>query len=269
MQSTQAESQADTEYAESSFGEVLRHKIDSREAVVGVIGLGYVGLPLSLEFSRELSVIGYDVDERKVDSLNKHESYVLDIENSALRRHVGKSLHPTTDAERMRECDFIIVCVPTPLKENLEPDLSYIVSAAETIRGVLREGQFVILESTTYPGTTDEVLLRVLRETGLEPGVHFGLAYSPERVDPGNTKHPIRTVPKIVGGFNPECTGIASQLYSTVFDVVHPVSDMKTAEAAKILENIFRNVNIALINELSLVFTRLGIDTWEVIEAAS
>ena len=247
----------------------LREKIKNKTAYVGVIGLGYVGLPLSMAFSKHFNTIGYDVYEQCITNLKSGKSHILDVTDLTLQKYVNSSFIPTKDPEQLKNCDFIIICVPTPLTEQLEPDLSYIKSASKTIASVLRKGQFIILESTTYPGTTEEVVLPILEGTGLKATVDFGLAYSPERIDPGNKQYSVETTPKVVGGINDECTEIAFALYESIIDKVIKVNDAKTAEAVKIVENIFRNVNIALVNELALIFEKMGINTWEVIDAAS
>lgn len=246
----------------------LRDKIEDENACIGIVGLGYVGLPLALAFAKKFNTIGYDINEKGVESLLDGKSYILDIQDSLLQKYVKKSFLPTTDPESLKKCDFIIICVPTPLTEELEPDLTYVKSASKTISKILREGQFIILESTTYPGTTEEVVLPVLEESGLKAEIDFGLAYSPERIDPGNIQYTVENTPKVVGGINQECTEIANSLYSSIIEKTIPVKDAKTAEAVKLVENIFRNVNIALVNELSLIFEQMGIDAWDVIDAA-
>jgi len=247
----------------------LIQKINDETSCIGVMGLGYVGLPLSMVFSKHFDTTGYDVYEKCIINLKAGKSHILDVTDETLKRYVNDSFTPTNDPQQLKKCDFIIICVPTPLTEQLEPDLSYIKSASNTIASVLREGQFIILESTTYPGTTEEVVLPILESTGLKAAVDFGLAYSPERIDPGNKQYSVETTPKVVGGINDECTEIAFALYNSIIDKVIKVNDAKTAEAVKIVENIFRNVNIALVNELALIFEKMEINTWEVIDAAS
>lgn len=247
----------------------LRLKIQDRTARVGILGLGYVGLPLALAFARKFSVFGYDVDSKIIEKLKAGKSHIQDISDAHLSISLGSRFFPTADGEDLRACDFLIICVPTPLTEDKVPDLSYIKSACGIIKTVLHPGQFVVLESTTYPGTTEDVVVPILEETGLKAGTDFGVAYSPERVDPGNKNFPIDRVPKVVGGISAECTEIAADLYGSVINRVVPVSDARTAEAVKMVENIFRNVNIALVNELALIFERMGINTWEVIDAAA
>jgi UDP-N-acetyl-D-glucosamine dehydrogenase len=248
--------------------EILR-KIEDFNACIGIIGLGYVGLPLAVEFSKKFDVIGYDVNESAVEKLLNGASYIQDIPDSIIVSQTGTSFHPTNNPEELSKCDIIIICVPTPLSAENEPDLSCVKSACKTILKVLRKGQFVILESTTYPGTTEEIVLSILESSGLKAIDDFGLAYSPERIDPGNAQYTVSNTPKVVGGINDECTEITSKLYGSIIEHIVPVSDAKTAEAVKIVENIFRNVNIALVNELSLIFEKMNINTWEVIDAAA
>jgi len=247
----------------------LLSKIRDQSAVIGIIGQGYVGLPLAMAFAKKFTVTGYDVCSGTVEHLRVGKSHIQDVTDEQLSRFLGKTYSPTADPEDLRRCDLLIICVPTPLSEDKIPDLSYIKSACTTINTVLHPGQFVILESTTYPGTTDEVVIPILEETGLVAGSDFGVAYSPERVDPGNKNFPIDKVPTVVGGINAECTEVAAALYGSVVDQVVPVRDARTAEAVKMVENIFRNVNIALVNEMALIFERMGINTWEVIDAAA
>ncbi|BAI60852.1 UDP-glucose/GDP-mannose dehydrogenase family protein [Methanocella paludicola SANAE] len=249
--------------------EELLTKINDRTATVGLIGLGYVGLPLAMAFSRKFNVIGYDTNLNIINTLKDGRSNIPDISDDEIKTYVNNSFYPTADYGELKKCDFIIICVPTPLTEGKEPDLSYIKSACETITKILRKGQCIILESTTYPGTTDDVVVPMLEKTGLKAMVDFGVAFSPERIDPGNKLFTVEKIPKIVGGVNEVCTEIAAQLYGSVIDKIIKVKDAKTAEAVKMVENIFRNVNIALVNELSLIFERMGIDAWEVISAAS
>jgi UDP-N-acetyl-D-glucosamine dehydrogenase len=247
----------------------LLSKITDRTVRIGIIGQGYVGLPLAMAFAKEFTVYGYDVSLKKVDNLRAGQSHIQDISDECLSQFLGRTYYPTSDTEDLRKSDFLIICVPTPLSEDKIPDLSFIKTACLTINSILRPGQFVILESTTYPGTTDELVVPVLEESGLKAGIDFGVAYSPERVDPGNKKYPIDKVPTVVGGVNEACTKVASALYARAVTQVVPVRDAMTAEAVKMVENIFRNVNIALVNEMALIFERMGIDTWEVIDAAA
>ncbi len=247
----------------------LTQKIGEGKAVVGVVGLGHVGLPLAMAFSKAYTVHGFDTDQERIKSLKDGHSHTRDVPDSLLQSISRTSFFPTSEEEVLGRCDFVIIAVPTPLRASKEPDLRFIREATEIVGRNLREGQFVILESTTYPGTTEEIVVPILEKSGLRAGQDFGVAYSPERFDPGNTKFPIESIPKIVSGINPACTEIASQLYDAVVDRVIPVSNCKTAEATKMLENIFRVVNIATINEMALIFERMGIDTWEVVEAAA
>ena len=244
-------------------------KLENKTANVGVIGLGYVGLPLAIAFAKKFNVIGYDVNESIIKNLLTGRSYILDVDENDVREYLNKTFFPTKDHRELKRCDFIVICVPTPLTEEQIPDLSYIISACKIIATILREGQFVILESTTYPGTTEEILIPILEKNGLKAGVDFGVAYSPERIEPGNRKYKIGNIPKVVGGINEECTEIAAVLYESITEKVIKVGDTKTAEAVKMVENIFRNVNIALANELALIFERLDIDIWDVIDAAA
>lgn len=236
---------------------------------VGIVGLGYVGLPLLVAFGREgHEVTGFDVSEKVVSALSSGSSHVEDIADSDLAEVAGLATY-TTDPEALAECDTLIICVPTPLTGNREPDLGPLESSAETISKVLRAGQMVILESTTYPGTTRECLVPILENSGLTAGTDFAVAYSPERVDPGRTDHTLRTTPKVVGGLTDECRQRAVDLYSIVCDEVLPVSSTEAAELTKLLENIFRSVNIALVNELAMLADRMDIDIWEVVGAAA
>ena len=249
----------------------LKDKIRDRTARIGVIGLGYVGLPLAVEFaSKGFDVTGFDVDVSKVDAINARRSYILDVGTEDVETCVDAGrLRATTDMSHLREMDAIDICVPTPLRKTKDPDLSYVIQAVESVKAHLRRGQLVILESTTYPGTTDEVVQPALEENGLKAGVDFYLAFSPERVDPGNQTYSTRTIPKVVGGFNPESTELASDLYGSIIDTVVPVSSTQVAEMVKLLENTFRAVNIGLVNEIALMAHRMNIDVWEVIDAAS
>jgi UDP-N-acetyl-D-glucosamine dehydrogenase len=246
-------------------------RIEKRETRLGVIGLGYVGLPLAVEFARVgFHVMGYDLDAAKVKKIHAGESYVEDVPSRDLARYVKKGLiEARTDFSDLAERDALIICVPTPLRKTRDPDISYIVSALDEIAPRLRKGQLVILESTTYPGTTEEVILPRLEETGLKAGKDFWLAFSPERVDPGNAVYQTRNTPKVVGGHTPRCLQATVALYGTAIDTIHPVSSTQTAEMVKLLENTFRAVNIALVNEVALMCERLGIEVWEVIDAAA
>ena len=247
----------------------LVERIKNKTAKIGIVGLGYAGLPLAMAFAKKFSVIGYDIDKEKVNLLLKGQSSFGVMSDDELRDSFSRSFCPTSDSDKLKECDFIIICVPTPLTAEKEPDLRYIESACETIIKILKKGRFVILESTTYPGTTEEVVIPLLEKSGLKAGADFGVAYSPERIDPGNTRYTIEKIPKVAGGINVECTEIATKLYGSIIEKVVRVKDTKTAEAVKMVENIFRNVNIALVNELSMIFEKMGIDTWGVIDAAA
>ena len=249
----------------------LKRKILSRRARVGVIGLGYVGLPLAVEFCKSgFSAVGFDVDRRKVDAIGKGRSYIADVPSGDLADQVkAKRLSATTDFSKLSGMDAIVICVPTPLRKTRDPDISYIVAALDQIAPRLKRGQIVVLESTTYPGTTEEVILPRLEAGGLKVGRDFFLAFSPERVDPGNPKFKTKNTPKVVGGVTPTCTRLAVMLYGASVDTVVPVSSTRSAEMIKLLENTFRAVNIALVNEIALMCEKLGISVWEVIDAAA
>ena len=236
---------------------------------VAVVGLGYVGLPLAVAFAETgEQVVGFDLDREKVEAINRGESYIEDVPSSKLAGLEG-SIVASGDAVALAECEAIIICVPTPLTGSREPDLSYLEAAAQMIAGILRKGQLVVLESTTYPGTTRDLLAEGLESSGLEVGSDFHLAFSPERIDPGRTDYTIRTTPKLVGGMTPGCTQAAKLLYERICDTVIALSGPEAAELSKLLENIFRSVNIALVNELAQLCDRLGVDVWEVIDAAA
>ena len=257
--------------------ESLRRSFAARRGTIGVIGLGYVGLPLSATFAEGgFDVIGFDVDRAKVEALQRGESYIRHIPAERLQPLLrdqttdsGHSFHATDDFDLLARCDAIVICVPTPLTRNREPDLSFVTGTAHAIAERLRSGQLVVLESTTYPGTTDEVVRPILEAGGLVAGEDFFLAFSPEREDPNNPQFTTRTIPKLVGGSTPECGRVAAALYEAVLEQVVPVSSAQVAEAAKLLENIYRSVNIALVNELKVLFDRMSLDVWEVIAAAS
>src|SRR5947207_13489972 len=238
---------------------------------IAVVGLGYVGLPLSLQFARScVSVLGLDVDVKKVQLLNNGQSYIKHIEPSAIAELVrsGK-FSASTEFSRIKEVEAVIICVPTPLNKNREPDISFVIKTGEMIAPYLAKGALVVLESTTYPGTTDEDLRVVLEEgSGMKAGLDFHLAFSPEREDPANRESKVKSIPKVVGGYTQACLGRAISLYGQAIDELVPVSSCRVAEATKLLENIFRSVNIALVNELKIVYGAMGIDIWEVIEAA-
>ncbi len=244
-------------------------RIKDKEANIAVIGLGYVGLPLVIEFCRAgFKVTGFDVDSEKVSMLKKGESYIKHIDPSILVNDFKKLFRPTNDFSLLKKMDCILICVPTPLTRNREPDMQYVFNTTRTIAGNLRHGQLIVLESTTYPGTTDGDMREILEKTGLKAGVDFHLAFSPEREDPNNGNYSVRNIPKVVGGYTEECLNAANALYSCIVERTVPVSSTKVAEAAKLLENIYRSVNIALVNELKMIFDRMGINIWEVIEAA-
>jgi UDP-N-acetyl-D-glucosamine dehydrogenase len=249
--------------------QTLLKAIEDRTARVGVIGLGYVGLPLVLLFEEGgFEVLGFDVDAAKVQKLNDGQSYIRHIGVERIAASFKRRARATTNFSRLVECDAIIICVPTPLGAHREPDLKYIRVTAETITGILRPGQLVVLESTTYPGTTREELLTRFEATGQKCGTDFFLAFSPEREDPGNERFNTRNIPKVVGGVDEASSRVAHALYGAIIDQVVPVTSPEVAESAKLLENIFRAVNIALVNEMKVVFDRMGINVWEVIEAA-
>jgi UDP-N-acetyl-D-glucosamine dehydrogenase len=253
-----------------SAGDRLLARIQSRTARVGVVGLGYVGLPLAVEFARSgLTAVGIDVDPRKPATILRGESYIPDVSSADVGALVSSGhLQATTDFSVIKELDTVNICVPTPLRKTKDPDMSYIVSAVESIAAHLHPGLLVVLESTTYPGTTEEVVQTLLERGGLKAGTDFFLAFSPERVDPGNGHYTTRNVPKVVGGTTPTCSELARALYSVAIDTVVPVSSPRVAEMVKLLENTFRAVNIGLVNEIALMCDTLGIDVWEVIDAA-
>ncbi|MEK6744578.1 MAG: nucleotide sugar dehydrogenase [Nitrospirota bacterium] len=246
----------------------LISKIESRRAAIGVIGLGYVGLPLVIEFCKAgFPVTGFDVDPDKVTLLKQGKSYIKHIDAARIAKH-SASFTPTTDFSILSGMDCIVICVPTPLNKYREPDMSFVFNTTETIAKHLRKGQLISLESTTYPGTTDEDMRVILERTGLLAGKDFHLAFSPEREDPNNKDFSTSSIPKVVGGFTADCLAVAKALYDTVVVRTVPVSSTRVAEATKLLENIYRSVNIALVNELKMLFDRMDIDIWEVIEAA-
>src|ERR1044071_4367052 len=249
----------------------LIKKAEERKLRFGIIGLGYVGLPLAVELANAgYTVLGFDVSQRVVDGLNAGHSHVKDVSDAQLAaiRQAGR-FEATTDGSRLREADAISICVPTPLSKFKDPDVSYIVAATETIKKVLRPGQAIILESTTYPGTTREIMLPALESTGLKVGKDFFLAFSPERVDPGNPVYQTKNTPKVVGGITPNCLEVVCALYQPAIDTLVPVSTTEAAELVKLLENTFRSVNIGLVNEMAIVCDKLGVNVWEVIDAAA
>src|SRR5687768_1762649 len=249
----------------------LLQRIKSGEARVGIIGLGYVGLPLAVEFAKAgLHVVGYDVDQSKVDSLSAGKSYIPDVPSQELAAVVkAGTFRATTDQRELADVDVIDICVPTPLRKTRDPDLSYVVKAIEATTAILRKGQLVILESTTYPGTTEEVAQPALEAGGLKVGRDFYLAFSPERVDPGNKTYLTKNIPKVVGGIDEMSTDLAAALYEQVVDKVIKVGNTRVAEMVKLLENTFRAVNIGLVNEIALMCHRMNIDVWQVIDAAA
>jgi UDP-N-acetyl-D-glucosamine dehydrogenase len=249
----------------------LIEKAERREALFGIVGLGYVGLPLAVELANAgYRVLGFDVNQRVVDGLNAGHSHVKDVSDEALHRAVEAGrFEATSDASRLAEPDAISICVPTPLSKFKDPDVSYIVAATEAVKRTLRRGQAIILESTTYPGTTREILLPALESTGLKVGEDFFLAFSPERVDPGNPTWQTHNTPKVVGGITQDCIDVACALYQPAIERLVPVSTTEAAELVKLLENTFRSVNIGLVNEMAIVCDKLGVDVWEVIEAAA
>src|SRR5438876_1472913 len=256
---------------EESMEYSVLEKISRRTLRVAVIGLGYVGLPLATTFAEAgFHVTGIDIDQQKVDQANQGESYIPDIASNTLRSLIDtERLHFTSDFAVLDDVDAVSICVPTPLRKTRDPDISYIISATQQVRAHLHPGQLIILESTTYPGTTDEVLLPELESTGLKVGLDFFLAFSPERIDPGNPDFSARNTPKIVGGITPACTKLAQAFYGAAIKEVTPVSSARVAEMAKLLENTFRAVNIGLVNEIAIICEKLHIDVWEVIDAAA
>ena len=248
----------------------LQSKIDNKTAKVGVVGLGYVGLPLIDAFTKGgFSAIGYDVDQRKVDLLEKGQSYIAHIPAEKIQNWIKKGqFQATSDMTRLNEADVILICVPTPLNETRDPDLTYVTGTTESISKALRPGQLVVLESTTYPGTTRDVMLPILENSGLKVGKDYFLAYSPEREDPGNPDFSANSIPKVVGGYDACSLSLADSLYSKAVTKTIPVETLEIAEACKILENTYRGVNIAMVNELKMLFDRIGIDVWAVIDAA-
>ncbi len=254
-----------------SHADALISKAENRDLLFGVIGLGYVGLPLAIELAKAgYRVLGYDVNPAVVSGLTQGRSHVEDISDEELAEaRKGDRFTTTADASRLAEADAISICVPTPLSKFKDPDVSYIVAATEDVKKSLRVGQAIILESTTYPGTTREIMLPALESTGLKVGREFFLAFSPERVDPGNTVWTTRNTPKVVGGITASCTRVVEALYQPAIEHIVPVSSTETAELVKLLENTFRSVNIGLVNEMAIVCDKLGVDAWEVIEAAA
>jgi len=255
---------------ENALAAELRQRLADRTARIGIVGLGYVGLPLTVAFSEAgFEVVGFDVDPAKVELLNRGESYIRHVPSDSIGKIAKRGrFRATADYEALRDVDAVLICVPTPLTRQREPDLQFVTATASAVAPHLRPGRLVVLESTTWPGTTDEVLRPILEEGGLKSGVDLFVAYSPEREDPGNRDHRTATIPKVVGGDGDLARSLAEALYGQIVDEIVPVSSTATAEAVKLTENIFRAVNIALVNELKLVYERMGIDVWEVIEAA-
>lgn len=249
----------------------LEEKIRDRSAKIGIIGLGYVGLPLAVAFAMAgFKVLGFDIRQRNVDSVNRGNSYIVDVDSKVLMQAVRKGLlKATIDQSRLKEADAICICVPTPLTKTKDPELSYIINESEMVSRYLRKGQLIILESTTYPGTTREVMLPILERSGLKVGRDFYLAFSPERVDPGSKDYNVRNTPKVVGGIDSRSTKLTALLYRQIVKKVVAVSSPEVAEMTKLFENVFRSVNIALVNELAHLCERMGLSVWEVIGAAS
>ncbi len=253
-----------------NYKEILSQKIEDKSALIGIIGLGYVGLPLALEFAnKKFNTVGFDIDETKIPILMKGESYIKHISEDRIKKSVeSNKFEATSDFSRLKYCDCIIICVPTPLDHHRQPDLSYIENSGKVVAQYLKKGQLITLESSTYPGTTEEILLPLFENAQMKVGEDFFLAFSPEREDPNNPVYSTSTIPKVVGGVTSACLEIACKLYDQVIVKTVPVSSPRAAEATKLLENIYRSVNIALVNELKMVFERMDIDVWEVIEAA-
>ena len=255
----------------ASVSEELKERLGRRNAEVATLGLGYVGLPLSVEFAAAgFKVTGFDLSADKVNGVNRGESHIKDVPSARVKELVTAGrLRASREFQELASADALIICVPTPLSKTKDPDLSMVVDAARSIAARLRPGQLVVLESTTYPGTTEELILPMLTERGLAVGQDFFLAFSPERVDPGNPRYHTRNTPKIIGGMTPVCTDVARTLYAQAIETVIPVSSTRTAEMVKLLENTFRSVNIGLVNEVALMCARLGVDVWEVIDSAA
>ncbi|MDH4422861.1 MULTISPECIES: nucleotide sugar dehydrogenase [Bacillus] len=251
--------------------DILRKKIEEKKAKVGVIGLGYVGLPLSIELAQSgFQVVGIDINSEKVNKLKNGESYIIDIPSSAVNSVLNKNcFSPSTNFENIKDLDVVSICVPTPLTRSQNPDMSYIMSAVEKIKKNMHKGLLIILESTTYPGTTEELIERELELEGYKVGVDYFLCFSPERVDPGNKKYNTKNTPKVLGGTTKACTELGALLYGEVIDTIIQVSSPKVAEMSKLLENTFRSMNIAFINEMAMLCEKLGIDIWETIDAAA
>ena len=249
----------------------LLQRIERRRALVGVVGLGYVGLPMAVEFVRAgFQVLGFDIDGTRVAALNAGISHIPDVDGAYFQQIAQAGLFTATSQfERLAEVDTMSICVPTPLNKTKEPDISYVVNAAEHAAATLRPEQLIVLESTTYPGTTEELLLPMFERTGLRAGSDFFLAFSPERIDPGNPRFTVRNTPKVLGGVTPRCTEVASALYGAAVETIVPVSSAKVAEMVKLFENTFRAVNIGMANELAEMSNVLGVDVWEIVDAAA
>jgi UDP-N-acetyl-D-glucosamine dehydrogenase len=249
----------------------LKSKIEDRSARLGVLGLGYVGLPLAVELAKQgFHVTGIDVSVEKVDLLNRGESYILDVPTDEVKPLVASGhLKATTDFSVIAELDTANICVPTPLRKTKDPDMSFVVACTEQIARYLKPGTLIILESTTYPGTTEELLLPAIAKSGLQVGEDFFLCFSPERVDPGNPTYQTHNIPKVVGGITPGCTEVGALFYRQALETVVPVSSTSVAEMVKLLENTFRMINIGLVNELAMMCDRMGVNVWEVIDAAA
>lgn len=257
------------------YKQQLLERIGNRSATIGIIGLGYVGLPLAVAFAQAgFKVIGLDLDAKKVEMLRNGQSYVTDVPSAELAALVregkpGGSLSATTHYDDLRQVDIISICVPTPLRKTKDPDMSYVISATESVAAISRAGMLIVLESTTYPGTTEEILVPRMRQAGLKPGEDVFIAFSPERIDPGNKHYGVKNTPKVVGGFTEACGEVTHAYYATVADQVVKVSTARAAEMVKLLENTFRAVNIGLVNEMALMCDKLAVDVWEVISAAA
>lgn len=251
--------------------DILIEKLESKQARIGIVGLGYVGLPLAIEFTtKNLNVVGFDVDTNKIECLNNKKSYIPDISSELIGNAIdNQRLLPTNDFEMLKLCDAICICVPTPLNDNKEPDLTFIVAVIGQIQKHRKKGQLIVLESTTYPGTTKEIVLPMLETSDYKVGSNYFLAFSPERIDPGNKRFGVQNTPKIVGGITKSCTIATSTLYKLIVDNVFEVSDTNSAEMVKIMENSFRAINIGFVNEMAIICEKLGINVWEVIQAAS
>ena len=249
----------------------LEKRIKNKKVTVGILGLGYVGLPLAREFATAgVKVLGFDIDEKKVKTLNSGRSIIKNVPHAQVKKMVtAKKFSATANMSRIKTVDAVLICVPTPLTENREPDMKYVINSCKTIAKYLRKGQLITLESTTYPGTTRDLMAPIMEASGLKAGKDFYLAYSPEREDPGNKNFTTRTIPKVVGGLTDKCRDIAKMIYDLAIETTVPVSSDEAAEATKIVENVYRCINIAMVNELKMVFDRMGIDVWEVIRAAS